>query len=103
MFTNLSLQTPVGRLRAVAMLEAVSFLVLLFIAMPFKYIAHIHWPVTVAGLAHGLLFLAFCLLLAIAMRAARLEFRLAVKVFIASLIPFGPFVMDRKLRNVNQG
>jgi integral membrane protein len=93
----------VGRLRVVAMLEAVSFLVLLFIAMPFKYLAHIHWPVKVAGMTHGMLFLGFCLLLAIAMRAAKLKFSLAVGVFIASLIPFGPFVMDRKLSRVAQG
>lgn len=103
MFKDLSLSTAVGRLRIIAMLEGLSFLILLFIAMPFKYLGHIHWPVKIAGMTHGLLFVGFCLLLAIAMRAAKLKFGLAVMVFIASLIPFGPFVLDRKLAHVPQG
>jgi integral membrane protein len=103
MFKDLSLSTHVGRLRAVAMLEGISFLILLFIAMPFKYLGHIHWPVKVVGMTHGVLFIAFCLLLAAAFFLARLRFSLAVLVFVSSLIPFGPFIIDRKLQHVPQG
>lgn len=103
MFNNLSLTTPVGRLRAVAMLEGLSFLILLFIAMPLKYLAHNHMPVKITGMVHGMLFLGFILCLLLAMRAAKLPFKLAVLAFVASLLPFGPFVLDKKLEHIPQG
>lgn len=102
MFKDLSLSTPVGRLRAAAMLEGVSFLILVFIAVPMKHIGHNPLPVRICGSVHGLLFITLCLLLAIAMRAAKLKPSLAAVVFIASLIPFGPFFIDRKLQDVPQ-
>ena len=62
-----SLKTPLGRLRFIGLWEGVSFLVLLIIAMPLKYLAG--WPdaVRVVGMAHGILFLLY---LAAAMQVA---------------------------------
>ena len=54
------LRTTVGRLRAAGMVEAVSFLLLLGVAMPLKYFAGMPLAVKFAGWIHGLLFLAFC-------------------------------------------
>ena len=48
-----------GRLRAVGMVEAVSFLLLLGVAMPLKYFAGMPLAVKIAGWIHGLLFIAF--------------------------------------------
>jgi integral membrane protein len=57
------LRTPVGRLRALGMIEAVSFLLLVGVAMPLKYFADLPLAVKIAGWLHGMLFLAFCMLL----------------------------------------
>lgn len=93
------LKTPIGRLRAIAMIEGVSFLLLLFIAMPMKYLGGIDMAVKIVGWAHGLLFLLFCLALLLAMPALRYNLGRCAMVFIAALLPFGPFVIDGKLRH----
>ena len=88
----------VSWLRVVALVEGVSFLVLLGIAMPLKYAAGMPEPVKVVGWIHGVLFVALVLLLAAAMSLARLPIPKAALVFGASLVPFGPFLIDRRLR-----
>lgn len=93
------LKTPIGRLRLIALLEGISFLVLLFIAMPLKYLVGIDEAVKVAGWAHGVLFMAFCAALFIAMREANWSIFRSGLVFIAALIPFGPFLIDRRLKD----
>ena len=49
-------------------------------------------------MAHGLLFVAYCLLLALCMRKFKWSFGFGVYLFVATLIPFGTFVTDRKLK-----
>lgn len=89
--------SAVQRLRQVGRIEGVSFLLLLGVAMPLKYLAG--WPlaVKVVGWAHGVLFIAFLWALWGAWRRARLPLRLGALVFIASLLPFGPFLIDERL------
>lgn len=91
-------KTPIGRLRLIGMLEGTSFLILLGVAMPLKYLANIPEAVSIVGMAHGVLFLTFCLALLQAMSAHGWPVRKAIKPFIASLIPFGPFIIDRELK-----
>src|SRR5688572_25686419 len=81
---------PLSRLRTVAKIEGVSFLVLLGIAMPLKYAAGIPEAVKIVGWIHGVLFVALCALIAGAMRRGNLPFKTAAMVFVASLLPFGP-------------
>jgi integral membrane protein len=76
-------------------------IVLLFIAMPMKYLAGIEVAVRVVGMAHGVLFLAFFLALVLAVPALRYDFKHCVVVFIASLLPFAPFVIDGRLRRLD--
>lgn len=85
-------------LRIVGVVEGISFLVLLFIAMPLKYLAGMPTMVKYVGWAHGVLFVGFVLLLAIAQYTFRWSFIRLVLSFISSLIPFGTFILDRKLR-----
>lgn len=89
---------PIPLLRKVALAEGVSFLVLLGIAMPLKYLAKIPVAVLIAGSVHGALFLLLCFLLWRTMRLARWEVKRAAIVFIAALLPGGPFFLDRRLR-----
>lgn len=92
------LATPVGRLRLVGLLEGASYLVLLGIAMPLKYLAGMPLAVRVVGMAHGVLFVAFVLALLLAWRARRWGVLRAASLFVACLIPFGTFFVDRGLR-----
>jgi integral membrane protein len=84
------------RLRLIGKIEGVSFLVLLCIAMPLKYLAGLPLAVKVVGWAHGVLFITFIAALWSAWRNG-LSLRLSALVFIASLLPFGPFVIDGRL------
>ena len=88
----------IQRLCVLGAIEGVSFLLLLGVAMPLKYgFGHAHatfWP----GLAHGILFLLFCAALAHAKKTLGKPLSWAMKLFIAALLPFGPFVMDRGLK-----
>ena len=93
------LTSAVGRLRAVGMVEAVSFLLLLGVAMPLKYFAGMPVAVKIAGWIHGLLFLAFGLCLLVAHGERRWSIRWSALVLIAALLPFGPFVIDRRLKS----
>lgn len=92
------LTTTVGRLRAVGMVEGVSFLLLLGVAMPLKYFAGIPLAVKLAGWVHGLLFITFCVFLLVAHGERQWSMRWTALIFIAALLPFGPFVIDRRLR-----
>jgi integral membrane protein len=85
-------------LRSVALVEAVSFLLLLGIAMPLKYLAGLPMAVKIVGWAHGLLFVWLLIALAIVKLRARWTWREAGVVLLAALLPFGPFVIDRRLR-----
>ena len=91
-------QNPVPLLRTIALVEGVSFLLLMFIAMPLKYLAGMPLGVKVVGWAHGILFVIFGLALLWTWIAARWPFARVTLVFIASLLPFGPFLVDRRMK-----
>src|SRR6476646_4793292 len=83
--------------RLVALLEGISFLVLLFIAMPLKYMMHLPQPVRVTGMAHGVLFIAYVFFLMQVKSERNWTIKKAFIAFAASLLPFGTFVLDAKV------
>lgn len=89
---------PVAFLRSVALLEASSFLLLLFIAMPLKYALGMPLAVKIVGSVHGGLFVVFCFALWRVLMTTNWPFSRAVLVFIASLLPLVPFFIDRRMR-----
>lgn len=94
--------TLMRSLRAASLTEGISFLVLLLVAMPLKYVWN--WPLAVkyVGWAHGVLFIALGGLVLLAMLRAALPIKTAFMVGVASLVPAGPFFMDRRLRRHEQ-
>lgn len=82
--------------RKIAFAEGISFLVLLLIAMPLKYLAGMPKAVTIIGSLHGVLFVA----LAVAAYMVKDKYNKSIgwgfKVFISSIIPFGTFYMDKE-------
>jgi integral membrane protein len=96
------LKTSIGRLRAIGLVEGVSFLLLLGVAMPLKYFAGVPQAVTIIGWLHGMLFITFCIALAQARQEANWNARRTGVVLLAGLLPFGPFVIDSRLRKEDQ-
>ncbi|XXF75679.1 DUF3817 domain-containing protein [Myxococcaceae bacterium GXIMD 01537] len=92
------LNTPLGRFRAVAFWEGLSFLVLLLIAMPLKYVLAMPQMVRVVGMAHGVLFIAYLYTLLMAALEYRWGMKRVALAFIASLVPGGTFWLDAQLR-----
>ena len=78
-------------------IEGISYLILLFLAMPLKY--YFGYPIAtkIVGMIHGLLVIAFVYQLIEAKKEAGLSTQEAVKYFILSLIPFGSFYTDKIL------
>lgn len=91
------LKTALGRLRFVGFYEGISFLVLLLIAMPLKYWADVPQAVTIAGGLHGLLFVLYMLALLQVWISHRWSIFKVAAAFIAAFLPFGTFVLDKKL------
>lgn len=79
--------------------EGVSFLVLLFICMPLKYLAGIPEAVKVMGWIHGVLFIAFMWAIFQGRTKLNWDFRFTATAFVASLIPFGTFWLEKKLKS----
>jgi len=92
------LKTPLGRLRLAGFLEGASFLALLGIAMPLKYLAGEPTPVLVVGWIHGLLFILYVVAIARAKIALSWSPVRTAGALAASVLPFGPFVFDIWLR-----
>lgn len=93
-------KSSVHWLRILALTEGVSFLLLLGVAMPLKYAAGMPEAVKIVGWIHGILFVALCFLLLKVTIEERWPLTRSAMVFIAALLPFGPFVIDRRLKNL---
>ncbi|MGC3948820.1 MAG: DUF3817 domain-containing protein [Chryseolinea sp.] len=84
--------------RKVSLAEGCSLLILLLIAMPLKYFMNIPEAVKVVGWIHGILFIVYVAMLLILQLRYRWSFLFFAGAFVASLIPFGTFVLDRYLK-----
>jgi integral membrane protein len=91
-----------NRFRIVAITEGISFLVLLLIAMPLKYMFDIPEPVTILGWVHGVLFMTFIFFAILVFTYFEKEGMWLVKALLSSLIPFGPFILGRELKMEEQ-
>jgi integral membrane protein len=89
--------TLIGRLRITGLVEGLSYLALLFIAMPLKYIWDMPEAVRLVGSIHGFLFILFIYFIFqahIEKGWSRRELSLAL---LSSVIPFGTFYADNRL------
>jgi integral membrane protein len=90
--------TVLKNFRIIALTEGISYLVLLFLAMPLKYILHIPEPVKYFGWLHGVLFVVYSILLLQAFIVLKWSLIKTFIAFIVSFIPFGTFWLDVKLK-----
>lgn len=90
-------KTPLNRFRVIGFAEGISFLLLLGIAMPLKYIFDFAIAVTIVGTIHGVLFVLYVLAIIYMLIAVRWSFLHALLALVASVIPCGPFILDARL------
>ena len=82
--------------RIVSVLEGVSYLLLLFIATPIKYIQDNPEYVKMLGMPHGILFMLYVVLAIMLKKEMKWDTKNFVIILIASVIPFGTFYVDKK-------
>lgn len=90
-------KTNLGLLRVIGLLEGISYLILIGIAMPLKYIWDKPEMIYSTGMAHGLLFVLYIFFVLLVGYQYKWSF---IKIFwalLASLVPFGTFIADKKL------
>lgn len=97
------LKTSLGRLRIIAFTEGVSYLILLFVAMPLKYIWSQPAAVKNFGSMHGLLFVLYILYVFICKIEYEWNLKKTLILLGISIIPFGNFYADKHyLQSENQ-
>lgn len=94
-------KTALGRLRILAILEGISYL-LFAITMPLKYGLNIPQPNFFVGMAHGWLFILYIVLCIQNIYLYRWKSTVAFLALAASLIPFGTFVADARISRKQQ-
>lgn len=94
MFTN-----ALNRFRLISATEGLSFLLLIFIAMPIKYIGGNPYPVKVFGMIHGILFIIFMLSLFNTKIKRELEHRIYVPTFCIVFNTFWSFSYRKKSKS----
>ena len=86
----------IQKFRLLSLLEGISFLVILFITMPLKYLFDSPMPNKIIGMGHGGLFLAYVAFAIFLKVEFNWSFKKLAIVLICSVIPFGTFWMDKK-------
>ena len=94
------LKNALGRFRFIGILEGSSLLILLFIAMPLKYWFGMPNAVTIVGTLHGYIFLAYIVAIIYTMIAIKWPFRFTIGALLSAFIPFGNFILDKRLKNL---
>ncbi|MBL4736367.1 MAG: DUF3817 domain-containing protein [Flavobacteriales bacterium] len=91
------LRTSIGRLRITGYLEGISFLGLLGIAMPLKYVYGMPEATQVVGMVHGIFFILYVIFLLEVRSEFRWNLKTAILSFIAAFLPFGTFIADVRI------
>lgn len=82
--------------RIIAFLEGLSYILLLFVAVPVKYLLEDPSYVKILGMPHGILFVAYIALAFLIRPELKWNSNTFVFVLLASLIPFATFYVDFK-------
>ena len=82
--------------RLISFLEGISYLLLLFIAVPIKYFQGDATYVKMLGMPHGILFMGYIILVILIQKQMKWNLKTMGVVALASVIPFGTFYVDKK-------
>ncbi|HSI66085.1 MAG TPA: DUF3817 domain-containing protein [Planococcus sp. (in: firmicutes)] len=96
------IKNPLQKFRFMGLLEGSSLIILLFFAMPLKYFFSMPEAVSLVGAVHGGLFTIYVVAIIYTAFAIKWPMRFTVGAFAVAFIPFGNFVLDRRLENWQQ-
>ena len=82
--------------RISSLLEGLSYLLLLFIAVPLKYFYGHEFLVKILGMPHGILFILYIFFSVILKNKMNWNIKQTIEIMIGSIIPFGTFYIDYK-------
>jgi integral membrane protein len=89
-------RTILGQLQILAILEGISY-ISFGLTMPLKYMMDIKGPNYVVGMAHGFLFIAYCIWVVLLHNDKKLPVKTTALLLIASLVPFMTFWAEKKI------
>lgn len=92
------LSDVLGRFRVISAIEGLSYLILVFIAMPIKYLGDNPIYVKFFGMAHGVLFIIFMISLLEVKTRNKWDTGFVFQIFVLSLIPFGAFIIENRVK-----
>ena len=92
----MTLDKKIRAFRWISILEGLSFLILLFLAMPLKYFFDLPQMVQVVGMAHGVLFLAYVVGALYMYKPMNWKPFTLFIIIACSVVPFGPFYVEKK-------
>lgn len=82
--------------KGISFLEGVSYILLLFVAVPLKYLGDNAFFVKALGMPHGILFMAYVVMTFVIKVKLKLDIKTTLLFLIASLLPFGTFYINKK-------
>lgn len=91
------LYSHLGRLRIIGFLEGISFILLVGIAMPLKYIGGYQNATWDIGMIHGILFITYIVAVIPVKFSLNWNLKTTFLVLLASLLPFGTFIAEYKI------
>ena len=94
---NKTLNNQIGWLRLIALIEGISFLLILFVSMPLKYIWNIPEPNIYIGYSHGILFMLYLITVLFMSRILKWSNKVTFMALLVSVIPFGTFWADKTI------
>ena len=86
--------------RIIAFLEGLSYILLLFVGVPLKYIGNDVTLVKMLGMPHGFLFMAYIAFVIVLTFDNTWFKKHFILITLASIIPFGTFIVEHKLRKI---
>jgi len=92
----MDLQNQIKFFKLISILEGISFLLLLLIAMPIKYIYQIDIYVRIVGMAHGVLFITYILGALLLFNQLNWNKKTLLIIILCSVVPLGPFYVEKK-------
>ena len=92
----MNIRTILGQLQLLAILEGISY-ISFGLTMPLKYMMDIKGPNYVVGISHGVLFIAYCMWVALLHYDKKLPVKTTALLLFASLVPFMTFWAEKKI------
>lgn len=94
------MKNTLGQLRIAGILDGISLVVLLFIAMPLKYWMDIPMAVTIVGSVHGFIFVSYVLVILYVQIRLKWNIIWSLLALVVAFIPFGNFIYDWQLKKM---